>query len=358
MTISDTAKDFIDTLRPILRANTCAGYRSSLNHLHTWLQSLDISLGDIDRGAMERWVKSLADRGLAPITRAMYICHARKYLGWLFEKGTVLVHPEDLLRSSDFPKIPTYLPKPFPTEVDRELQRRFRASDTIYGQALLLMRRTGVRIGELIHLDSQCLVSDLNSNTFLKVPLGKLNNERLVPLDDQIRQLVEDLQQKCPSDAPFLLASHISRRTAEKHLRNTLKRVSIGIDCPGSITASHRLRHTYATELLNAGMSLAAIMKLLGHRTLTMTMLYAALTQHTVVNDYHCAMEKIAAKYDLPDKTPSISTSKPVPERMLMDIISWLRNNAPADNHSHRLIKRIYKIKDEIAHLNNRLHDS
>jgi len=103
-------------------------------------------------------------------------------------------------------------------------------------------------------------------------------------------------------------------------------------------------------------MSLVAIMKLLGHRSLTMTMLYAALTQHTVVNDYHRAMEKIAAKYNLPDKTPSVG--KPIPERMLMDIISWLRNNAPEDNHTHRLIKRIYKIKDEIAHLNNRLPSS
>ena len=103
-------------------------------------------------------------------------------------------------------------------------------------------------------------------------------------------------------------------------------------------------------------MSLVAIMKLLGHRSLTMTMLYADLTQHTVVNDYHRAMETIATKYNLPGKTLSIG--KPIPDRMLMDIISWLRNNAPEDNHSHRLIKRIYKIKDEIAHLNNRLPTS
>jgi site-specific recombinase XerD len=298
---------------------------------------------------MVHWLESLADRGLAPGTRAIRICHVRSYLEWLFEQGTVAVLSRDLLRSSDFPKIPDTLPRPFPIEADREMQRRFLKSDTIYGQALFLMRRSGVRIGELVHLDPGCLETDLHGNTFLKVPLGKLDNERLVPLDKKTRRLTEKLQKNRQSGDPFLLTSHLTRRRVKDLLRETLRESANGLDIPGPVVP-HRLRHTYATELLNAGMSLVAIMKLLGHRSLRMTMRYAAITQETVVKDYHSAMGKIAEKYQTQSQFNVIDA--PDPQRMLQDTISWLRNNAPEAKGTPRLIKRLYRIQNEIAHLN------
>jgi integrase len=56
-------------------------------------------------------------------------------------------------------------------------------SDSIYHQGLLLMRLTGLRIGELCSLERNCIRRDHLNNCFLKVPLGKLNTERLVPMD-------------------------------------------------------------------------------------------------------------------------------------------------------------------------------
>jgi len=350
MQIPDTARDFVDTLRPIRKPATCDSYRHALANFHRWLCEQNLCLGSIDRPIMEQWLKSLADRGLAPSSRNLYIYDVRKYLDWLFDRGKVTSQPNDLLRSSDLPNIPSTLPRPFPIAVDRELQRRFQADKNIYAQALFLMRHSGVRIGELVHLDTACLERDLRGNALLKVPLGKLNNDRRVPLSRDTEQILERLQKNCSIGDTFLLAPHLSRTTVVNHVREILKTISIGLDIPGPIIP-HRLRHSYATELLNAGMSLVAIMKLLGHRSIHMTMRYAAFSQNTLTKDYHSAMAKIATRYQLPDKRSAIA--EPDPQRMLLDIISWLRNNAAENNSTRRLIKRIYKIQNEIARLNN-----
>jgi integrase len=61
--------------------------------------------------------------------------------------------PDELIRESDFPKLPRYLPRPLSAEADRELQRRLAASQDPTAWALLLMRRTGLRTGELRNLE-------------------------------------------------------------------------------------------------------------------------------------------------------------------------------------------------------------
>ncbi|MDV6247096.1 tyrosine-type recombinase/integrase [Rhodococcus opacus] len=60
----------------------------------------------------------------------------------------------------------------------------------------------------------------------------------------------------------------------------------------------HQLRHTLATQAINRGMSLEAIAALLGHKTMTMTMVYAKIADHTVADQYFAVTEKVEALYD------------------------------------------------------------
>jgi site-specific recombinase XerD len=351
--LPQSALGFIDTLRPVLKSRTCDGYVSDLRAFHAWLAASNLDLEHFDRAAAERWLKSLVDCSLAAGTRKTRIFEARKYLYWLWERGIIAADPGDLLRSQDLPKLPSYLPRPFPVQADRELQRRFVASGTLYGQALFVMRRSGMRIGELLRLEPECLECDLRGNSFIKVPLGKLDNERLVPLDDQTRDVLVSLQQKCPRGSRFLLQPTLSRKKLKERLGAALKEAATGLDIPGAVV-SHRLRHTYATELLNAGLSLVTIMKLLGHRSFRMTMRYAAVAQQTVVDDYKQAMTAIARKYDT-----AVSSSSELadccPERQALDLISALRKSYHSSDDSkcraEAIIKRIYKIRDDILAL-------
>lgn len=351
--LPQSALGFIDTLRPVLKPSTCSSYLDDLRAFHAWLAASNLDLEHFDRAAAERWLKSMADCPLTAGTRKARIFQVRKYLYWLAERGTITADPGDLLRLHDLPKLPYYLPRPFPVPADRELQRRFVASDTLYGQALFVMRRSGMRIGELLRLEPDCLERDLRGNSFIKVPLGKLDNERLVPLDDQTRDVLVSLQQKCPSGSQFLLQPTICRKNLAQRLRAALKQAAIGLDIPGAVV-SHRLRHTYATELLNAGLSLVTIMKLLGHHSFRMTMRYAAIAQQTVVDDYHEAMAAIASKYDIAPSSSGQLTDC-CPERQALDLISALRKRCHSSpNSKHRveaIIKRIYKIRDDILDL-------
>ena len=346
--LPDLAQTFVNAMRPTRKPSTCGGIATDLRDLHAWLTAQDIALAELDRPAMERWLKSMADRGLAPSTRNERIFAVRNYLAWLVERGVLSLDPDDLLRPADLPKLPSYLPRPFPRDADREMQRRLLADDTLYGKALFLMRRTGLRIGELVRLEPRCLQDDRGDTAFLKVPLGKLDNERLVPLDQEAQEVLESLTRASPRGAPFLLEPELGRNKLLERLSATLKQAAAGLDIPGPVV-SHRLRHTYATELLNAGLSLVSIMKLLGHRSFRMTMRYAAITQDTVVKDYHAAIARISAQYDVP--LPPALAGEPDPERMLTDTISWLRNNARDDRRAQLLIKRLYKLRDDIAPL-------
>src|SRR5207237_4466404 len=85
------------------------------------------------------------------------------------------------------------LPRPLTAAADRELQRRLAAADEPGAWALLLMRRTGLRIGELRSLEYHCIRAD-EQHPLLKVPLGKLNSERLVPLAPDTVELIRRLQ--------------------------------------------------------------------------------------------------------------------------------------------------------------------
>lgn len=348
-----SALDYVNTLRPVLKPNSCKHHFHNLRDFHRWLEISNLDIRDFDRNAAELWIQSLAHRELAACTRGGRIFHVRNYLQWLFERNAIDIDPDFLLRASDIPKIPSYLPRPFPPDADRELQKRFLADGTIFGQALFLMRRSGVRIGELVRLELACLERDLNGNVFLKVPLGKLDNERLVPLDDQARDVLSALQRQCLQSAEFLILPNLSRRKLMEHLSLFLKQIAQGLEIQGPIV-SHRLRHTYATQLLNAGLSLVTIMKLLGHRSFRMTMRYAAISQQTIVDDYHAALANIAQKYDIQD---AVSRSKLDVDihRQTIDLISSLKTisdtNPDVKPRIHAVIKRIYKISDDIAAL-------
>ena len=298
---------------------------------------------------MEQWLKAMCDGRLNVESRRARIIRIRRYLIWLFDKEIIIADPDDLLRTSDLPKLPSRLPRPFSPEADRQIQERFAASSSIYCQALLLMRHTGIRIGELARLEYQCLENDHNGNAFLKVPLGKLDNERLVPLAPDTRRLLEKIQQQTFKKAPYLLTPQHARSTLEYYLKKALKKATEGLDIPGPVV-SHRLRHTYATQLLNAGMSLVSIMKLLGHRSFRMTLIYAAITQETVVKDYHIALKKIEAQYATQSK--NVNPQLPDPERLLLDMISWLRKNRSTTTTEKRradaIIKRIHHLREDV----------
>jgi len=106
-------------------------------------------------------------------------------------------HPvtPDLIRHEDFPPPDHYLPKPLSLEQDQQLQQQLRLADTLEVNALRLMRATGIRISECINLPLDCLQQISEQQVALRVPLGKLHSECLLPVDEETQQVVTRMVQ-------------------------------------------------------------------------------------------------------------------------------------------------------------------
>jgi site-specific recombinase XerD len=355
LTLAKSAAQFICSLEPTHKNSTLEGYRISLRSFHKWLDCHQVPIAQIQRRHTSAWMMHINDKGLAPISRSHHLIYVRVYLRWLYEHSFISSYPDDLVRVSDMPKIPKYLPRPLPSAVDKTLQERLANSSSMYHQGLLLMRQTGLRIGELMSLERDCIRYDQLGNWFLKVPLGKLNNERLVPLNDNSVALIEKLKGNDGNliGESFLLKTRTGNKTHYPRYAKALKDISCGLSNHEKIT-THRLRHTYATTLLNAGMSLVGVMKLLGHRNHQMTLRYTEITQERIAKEYFDALSQLENRYTA--VLNNTNSQELNPGKMLYDVIHLIQKLSADDTSSksatRAIVKRIKRIQVQIEKLN------
>jgi site-specific recombinase XerD len=344
------ALEYLRLFETTHRPGTCSGHRNTLQAFYDWLFDAHVELARIDRAQIECWLVSLNDRRLAAATRRAAVLQIRSYLRWLFERGELKFDPEHLLRRSDLPRLPTYLPRPLQPDTDRELQHRLASSDSPLWRALWLARQTGVRIGELADLELDCIRTDVAGRSFIKVPLGKLANERLVPLTPHACEHIEWLRQRGPHPRELLLERPNSREALMITLRRALAEAAEGLHDPARITP-HRLRHTFATSLLAGGMSLVGIMRLLGHRDFRMTLRYAAVSQELVAREYFEALSTISTRYALPAQTSSHADIFD-PIKALNDIVLFINSRVACSGEdaapARALCKRLLRIQDSL----------
>jgi site-specific recombinase XerD len=340
--------EFLASLAPTHRSSTRLRYGYSLRKLYSWLDVHDLEPERLTRSQITPWFQALHTSGLHVVSRSHILVDARAYLHWLSEQRRLRTAPDELIRTTDIPKLPQYLPRPLTAQADRELQHRLRSANEPGAWALLLMRRTGLRIGELRNLEYHCIRSD-ERRALLKVGLGKLNTERLVPLDPDAVELIRRLQSVAPRARSWLVSGPGGVRMSYDRIRRLLALHGHDLADPFRIT-SHRLRHTYATEMLSAGMSLPGVMRLLGHRDIHMTLRYAAIMPETVSSEYDKALAQLAAKYQLP---APISTARSAPEigEILDDLSRWLRKHLASRQALRMLLKRIERLRHHVQRL-------
>jgi hypothetical protein len=174
--------------------------------------------------------------------------------------------------------------------------------------AIEMLARTGLRISELLALTTDAVVQ-IGSAYWLHVPLGKLHNDRYIPLHPQLKQMLDQWLADRPAGlrANYIFMRH-GRRISKQNLRIGLERVTAAAGI-GHVTP-HQLRHTLATQAINRGMSLEAIAALLGHKTLAMTQVYARIADKTVSDEYFAVSEQVEALYGAPRELPAAAEGK------------------------------------------------
>jgi integrase len=186
-----------------------------------------------------------------------------------------------------------------------------------------LLSRTGMRVGELCDLAPDAVVT-LNATPWLRVPVGKLHNDRYVPLHPNALRLLTDWTAAHPPAGDYLLHRN-GQRLDRHHVGRIVRRV--GRDAGLGRVHPHQLRHTLATQAINRGMRLEAIATMLGHRSLRMTLTYARIANKTVADEYATASAKIDALYTSSDPEQRLSQLAGEHRRMLAN--GWC--NRPID---------------------------
>ena len=140
-----------------------------------------------------------------------------------------------LIRREDIPRLPQRLARPLTAEQDQLLQQEFVNRNDRESNAFLLIRYTGMRIGECADLSFDCLHSTGPNQWAIHVPLGKLKTERMVPVDSFVVTLIQRLRffrflDPRPPDG-LLLARRSTRDALVRQLRRYLHQVchSLGL---------------------------------------------------------------------------------------------------------------------------------
>jgi integrase/recombinase XerC len=363
-------EEFVALLRATLSPATCDCYRTAIRNFYHYLTTKSIDLKSINRCQMEGFLKHIHQSDMGPTWRRQTLCRIRIYLYWLHEHKKIEIDPVLLIKARDLPKSPILLPRPLPPECDKALQERLTQSDGIYLRGILLMRLTGIRIGELFELKLDCVKKDDSNNSFLKVELGKLKKERLVPINEKICSLIAKMKKQSElyikrnpvgCDRDHLFNDPFGRNNKPFFLREALRNMSSDLKTQGRMHP-HRLRHSYATSLLNAGMSLVGIKHLLGHRSIQMTLQYASVSQDSLVTEYNRAVatleQQYAAMASVTVKDSATSTvTAPAPKTLsLSDLRLWLKKYADENQSSNKrqltfLIKRIRQLESDVTRL-------
>jgi integrase len=358
--IRRTLLAYIDARAAVLRPKTIDKVTSALAIFGEFL-SVEFpelaSTADLERRHVEAfmtWTATRPGRGsqdrvrqVGPSTIAHAVITLRTFLDDIAAWGWAASPPRRLVFATDIPRQPELLPRALPPDVDVAMMAAVaRLDDPFARTGLTVMRGTGLRIGELLDLELDCIVDYGGSGSWLRVPLGKLNNERAVPLDPATLEILDDWfnrrqhQRALPHprdgrDADFVFVErgrHLGPSRLQSGLRNAVADAGLtGTGGQPLHVVSHQLRHTYATSLVNAGMSLQALMALLGHRSPEMTIRYARLASPTLRTAYDQAIGKMRRLLPIaPPPGPA-----PIPDR-----VQWLQSEMLKTRVAHSYCSR------------------
>jgi integrase/recombinase XerD len=267
-----------------------ATIRGSYNALSYFIKFISESgrhsIKEIDRTDLESYVEHEQDRGMSLSTVKLRLGIVKAFLRFIIDRGIV--------DESVFPwklkiKTPEALPRAMdPDDVDRLLAVKASTRDRAM---IMLLLRTGMRIGELLRIR----VSDVNmGEQKILIYEGEKNQRgRVVYFSDDAKMAVAAWMKERKQGMELLfygpkgkvLSYPAARMMFVKYLEEAgLSQKSYTLHC---------LRHTYATDLINARMPLECLEKLLGHSRLDVTRRYAVLTDKTREEEYFKAMAVI-----------------------------------------------------------------
>jgi site-specific recombinase XerD len=318
--LATTVPEMVGTMRRYLDQLTCLLRPGSVHNADEVLRSLATflaqrtppvtSVADVDRRCMEDYMQWLAARPgrrtarITPATLAHRLGTLRMFFVRILEWDWPEAPPRVPIMPGDLPKQDHPLPKALDDATAAKLLRAAQAQRRMLIRVVVeVLLRTGLRVGELIALRADAIVL-IGAAHWLHVPVGKLHNDRYLPLHPHLVTLIGDYRAAhVAPDNPLLLPREWGTALDRHTITRMINKAGAAAGLPH--IHPHQLRHTLATQAINRGMTLEAIAALLGHRSLDMTLRYAKIASRTVADEYFAVSEKVEALYGQPTALPA-----------------------------------------------------
>ena len=268
--------------------NTVKSYLNGLKHFVLWL---DAPIETVTYRKIGVYMDDLLGKRLKPKTVNCYLNSVCQFYHYLCEEEEIqIVNP---VKKPNIMKLPRGLPKNLKEE---QIEILFKNLKGYRDQAMfMLMLRCGLRVEEVAHLS----LGDIDlKRRMLLVQDGKGAKDRIVYIsNDALHALLDYLRVRPENKVKkvFLVekgpltGQPISIRGIQKRMEYYARKTNLKISC-------HSLRHTMATQMLNADADLSTIQDLLGHNSIRTTQRYCRISNIKVQRDYYKAMEVIAQR--------------------------------------------------------------
>ncbi len=268
--------------------HTLKSYMSILEH---FTRGLRVPLLEVTRKEIGLYVDDLIRKRRRPKTITCHLQTIRLFFDYLInEEGRSRVNP--------ITRISLRLPQPLPRHLkDDQVKSLFAVITDLRDRAMfMLMLRCGLRVQEVAQLTVDALEYQRRQIFVFK---GKGGKDRVVYMSEDARTALSAYLEKRSSKAKGLFlvqkgpmrGTPLSVRGIQKRIEYYARKSELDVSC-------HRLRHTMATQLLNADADLATIQDLLGHGQITTTQRYCRVANLKVQRDYYKAMEVVLQRME------------------------------------------------------------
>ena len=317
---------YVEARRNVVRPSTLKQDICALGDFFRWLTCRHPEVSDLrqmDRRAhIEPYIRFVLneagpgrgrkDEHWSAVTRYQRLDRLRHFFRLLSLWGWPEAPVKPPLLAHDMPQPDQPLPKAF-DDVDaaRMIHIARTSASPVQRLVIELLASCGLRASEARDLKLSDIVAFSGpagqaAQPWLHVPLGKLGNDRYVPIGAELQAALDafltaerstrdwDGLASPPAWTSYLLA-HKGKRASTAYCNQTAQRIGAMAGVPDA--HAHRWRHTFATQAINRGMDLASIATLLGHVSLDMTMVYARIANPQLRKEFDRVSQQVQAFY-------------------------------------------------------------
>ena len=278
-------KMFLDALVAMraTSSNTLAAYRRDLTDTSKLLCAAKTSLVDCNSDDLRQVILLWYQTGLSARSVARRLSALRQFMGWAVDEQ---IRTDNPCRWIDNPSLPAPLPKSLSED---EVAKLLAAADAMQPPALSLrlvamieiLYATGVRVSELVQLQ----VSQFRRRPDSIFIVGKGGRERLVPLGLAAKRAAADWLLLRDSISGYALSEYMfpaESATADggamtrQQFSRLLKTIAVAAQIDPRRVTPHKIRHSFATHMLNRGADLRSLQTLLGHADIATTQIYTS----------------------------------------------------------------------------------